>query len=599
MQIGLRPGLQLHLRLHLRLLLRLLTESPKRLLAPPPGYITNESTDLRMNKQGSNNSARSAAKRWAISTLSVVRSLVVALPLALVIHSQAEAQGQMQSGARAASAPRGKAPARPGPFSFETVAERARVLATSSYQAPVNRLPKEWRELDYDAYRDIRFRPEQAIWRGEKLPFELMFFHLGRGLVEPVRINEVTPKGVQPLEYDSSMFDYGKNKLDTAPLKDSGFAGFRVHYSLNNPAYKDELIVFLGASYFRAVGKGQVYGLSARGLAVDTAEPQGEEFPRFTEFWIEKPRKGATSLTINALLNSPRVTGAYKFVIQPGTETVVNVSARIFTRSAVQKIGIAPLTSMFTFGENQPGTNDYRPEVHDSDGLSVHTGEGEWIWRPLVNPQRLLVTSFGTTDVKGFGLQQRDRNFASYEDLEAKYQKRPSAWIEPMGDWGKGRVELVQIPSPDETNDNIVAYWVFDSATAPGRPLNVAYRMRFQQSSLTMPTNLATVSQTRRGRGFVQVPDGDIKFVVEFQGAALKPFKADMKPELVISNGGNAQFTDRNLYQNEETGDWRMIVRMKRLDSSKPIELRAYLAHENKPVSETWSYIVPPQTERP
>jgi glucans biosynthesis protein len=404
---------------------------------------------------------------------------------------------------------------------------------------------------------------------------------------------------VVPLEYDSALFDYGKNKLDTAPLRDSGFAGFRVHYALNNPAYKDELVVFLGASYFRAVGKGQVYGLSARGLAVDTAEPGGEEFPRVTEFWSERPKRGATTLTINALLNSPRVTGAYKFVVQPGTETVVNVSARIFTRGSVGKVGVAPLTSMFTFGENQPGTNDYRPEVHDSDGLSVHTGEGEWIWRPLVNPQRLLVTSFGTNNPKGFGLQQRDRNFANYEDLEAKYQRRPSAWVEPMGEWGRGRVELVQIPSPDETNDNIVAYWVFDKAPPPGRPLNIGYRLSFQNASIKMPTGLATVLQTRRGRGFVQVPDGDLKFVVEFEGDALKGFKGDNKPELVLTNGGNAEFTDRNLYQNEETGNWRMIVRLKRLDASKPIELRGYLAKEGKPISESWSYIVPSQTERP
>jgi glucans biosynthesis protein len=526
--------------------------------------------------------------------------LAVAFGLTMgTVCSLVAAQGQLPTNPDARPQAVKAAPRKPAPFSFETVAERARVMATQAYQAPVNRLPKEWRELDYDAYRDIRFRPEKAVWRAEKLPFELMFFHLGRGLSDPVRINEVTPQGVVPIEYDSSMFDYGKNKLDTAPLQGSGFAGFRVHYSLNNPAYKDELIVFLGASYFRAVGKGQVYGLSARGLAVDTAEPSGEEFPRFTEFWIEKPKRGATTLTINALLNSPRVTGAYRFVVQPGTETVINVSARIFTRTNVNKIGVAPLTSMFTFGENQPGSNDYRPEVHDSDGLSVENGDGEWIWRPLVNPQRLLVTSFGTTSPKGFGLQQRDRNFANYEDLEAKYQRRPSAWVEPMGDWGKGRVELVQIPSPDETNDNIVAYWVFDQATPPGRPLNVGYRIHYQQATLTLPPHLATVLQSRRGRGFVQIPDGDIKFVVEFEGAVLKPYKGDHKPDLMLTNAGNAEFTDRNLYQNEETGNWRMIVRMHRIDASKPIELRGFLADNGKPISETWSYIVPPQSEKP
>ncbi|MEO7334963.1 MAG: glucan biosynthesis protein, partial [Caldimonas sp.] len=292
-------------------------------------------------------------------------------------------------------------------FGFDDVSNIAKGIAAKPYKPPVDKLPAELRDLDYDALRDIRFNPQNALWRNEKLPFELMFLHQGRGLKESVAINTIEPSGVSRLAFDPFHFDYGRNQIDPAKLRDLGYAGFRVHYPLNNPAYKDEVLVFLGASYFRALGKNQLYGLSARGLAVDTAGPTGEEFPRFSEFWIERPKRGATSLTIYALLESRRLTGAYHFVLTPGTDTVMQVNARVYMREAVGKVGVAPLTSMYTFGENQPGRDDYRPEVHDSDGLSVETGDGEWIWRPLVNPRRLLVTSFTTTNPRGFGLLQR------------------------------------------------------------------------------------------------------------------------------------------------------------------------------------------------
>jgi glucans biosynthesis protein len=331
-------------------------------------------------------------------------------------------------------------------FGLDDVARRARDIASRPYKAPPDRLPQELKDLDYDAMRDIRFKPQDALWRAEKLPFELMFLHLGRGVREPVAINTIEQGRVHKVPFDPAHFDYGRNRVDPQKLRDIGFAGFRVHYAVNTPSYKDEVLVFLGASYFRALGKAQVYGVSARGLAVDTAQPEGEEFPRFSEFWIERPRRGATSLTIYALLESRRLAGAYRFVLAPGTDTVMQVSAQLFLRDPVGKLGIAPLTSMYAFGENQPGRDDYRPEVHDSDGLSIESREGEWIWRPLVNPRRLLVTSFTLDSPRGFGLMQRDRQPTSYEDPEALYERRPSVWVEPAGAWGAGRVELVQIP---------------------------------------------------------------------------------------------------------------------------------------------------------
>jgi len=476
-------------------------------------------------------------------------------------------------------------------FGFEDVAERARKLAQTPYQPAAEKLPREVREMDYDDYRDIRFKPSAALWREDKLPFEVMFFPAGRNFT-PVLVNEIVGQQARPVAYDPALFDFGRNKIDAKLKGELGFAGFRVHYAVNRADYKDEVVVFLGASYFRAVGKGQVYGLSARALAIDTAAPQGEEFPRFTEFWLEPPPHNATTLTIYALLDSQRVAGAYQFLVRPGVETVMTVHASLYARGDVGKLGIAPLTSMYDFGENQPGRDDYRPELHDSDGLSIHTGEGEWIWRPLVNPKRLLVTSFTTTDPRGFGLMQRDRAFTSYEDTEALYERRPSVWIEPLGGWGPGRIELVLIPTPDETNDNIVAYWVPSEPLARDKPLSIAYRMRWQmQADAHVP--LAIVTQTRRGRGYVKQPDGQIKFVVDFQGGPLKSLPAEAPLEAVVTVGANGELAERNLFRNNVTGGWRMTVRIKRADASKPVELRAFLRSPQATISETWSYIVP------
>ncbi|MEO5882241.1 MAG: glucan biosynthesis protein G [Caldimonas sp.] len=483
-------------------------------------------------------------------------------------------------------------------FGFEDVARRAEALAGQPYKPAAIRMPKEIRELDYDQYRDIRFRPEKSIWRAEKLPFELMLFLQGRAVSEPVEIHLVEPSGERALAFEQGLFDFGKNRIEAEKLRDLGFNGFRVHFPVNKPSHKDEVLVFQGASYFRALGKGQSYGLSARGLAVDTAAATGEEFPRFVEFWIERPRPGATSLVIHALLDSKRVAGAYRFVLAPGNETTMQVTARLFLRERIAKLGLAPLTSMFTFGENQPGHDDFRPEVHDSDGLSIQGADGEWIWRPLVNPKRLLVTSFTLTGPRGFGLMQRDRSPANYEDPEALYERRPSAWVEPVGNWGPGRIELVQIPTPDETNDNIVAYWVPQTTPAPGKPVDFAYRIRWQ-SAATLPTDKAWVVQTRRGRGFVKRPDGDINFVVDFDGQPLRGLSASEAIEPVIWVDANAEVRERNLFRNPVSGAWRMTVRIKRIDAAKPVELRAYLKQQQTTLSETWSYIVPAEPAKP
>lgn len=478
-------------------------------------------------------------------------------------------------------------------FDFEEIAARARQQSLRPYRSDSRKPPAELQALTYDQYRDIRFRPDHAWWRQEQLPFELMFFHLGKFQTEPVRINEVTERGARHIRYQSADFDYGRNKLTPKAWGDIGFAGWRAHYSLNNPKYKDELVVFLGASYFRALGAGLHYGLSARGLAIDTVGGQGEEFPRFTEFWIVRPAADAKTLTLYALLESPRSSGAYRFDVHPGAETVMEVRSRLFLRGKVATLGIAPLTSMFAFGENQPHRSDFRPEVHDSDGLMIATGEGEWIWRPLLNPNRMLTTSFSMGSLRGFGLMQRDRNFSSYEDSEARYELRPSAWIEPVGTWGPGRVELMQFNTPDETNDNVVAYWVPEQLPAPGQPLDFVYRLHWQGAQQMQRPPGGWVTQTRVGRGFAELAADEQQFVADFTGPALNALPANASVTAVVSAPANGQIMESNAYRVEATGAWRMTVRVKQLDPKQPTELRGFLQSEANALTETWSNILP------
>jgi periplasmic glucans biosynthesis protein len=481
-------------------------------------------------------------------------------------------------------------------FSFGTVADLAHRLAHAPYKPPVRTLPPALLKplFTYDQHRDIRFRPERALWRPQALPFELMFFHPGWLFEFPVRINEVEAGKVRHIAFETRDFDYGKNAVGGRDFGDIGFAGFRVHYPLNNATHKDELIVFLGASYFRAVSRGARYGLSARALAVDTVGGEREEFPRFVEFWIERPAPDAKTLTIYALLDSPRASGAYRFVVTPGDTTTIDVQSRVYLRAPVATLGIAPLTSMFFSGENQPHDDDFRPEVHDSDGLGVQTGEGEWIWRPLVNPPALGVSSFTTTNPRGFGLMQRDRSFARYEDLEARYELRPSVWIEPTGDWGAGRVELVQFPIREETDDNAVAYWVPAKPPAPGQPLDLSYRMSWQVKTDRTPPQ-SWVVQTRRGHGYMQNKIGpeEFQFVLDFDGPALRALDPKAAVNVVFTAGANGEVLYSNAQPNDVAGGWRTTLRFKRRDAAKPVELRAFLKTSNETVSETWSYLLP------
>lgn len=488
-------------------------------------------------------------------------------------------------------------------FSLEDVADKAQELAEHPYEPPQSNLPDVFRDMAFADYQQVRFKEEEAYWSDLKTPFKLMFYHQGMHFDVPVKIHEVTATDVKEIEYDPEQFAFGGVKVPPESLEGLGYAGFKVLYPLNEKGKLDELMSLLGASYFRVVGKDQVYGLSARGLAIDTAVAAGEEFPAFREFWIERPQPDRGSVVIYALLDSPRATGAYRLEVDPGKDSTVDVDAKVYLREPVEKLGIAPLTSMYLFGENQPSKQvNYRPELHDSDGLAIHAGNGEWIWRPLNNPKRLAISSYMVENPRGFGLMQRDRLFTHYQDLDDRYELRPSGWVETEGDWGKGHVELIEIPTPDETNDNIVAFWVPEEQPKPGEALELNYRLHFTMDEPALQdASLGWVSQTRLSVGdvkqsnLIRKPDGTTALIVDFVGPALAKLPQDAPVTTRMSIDDNAELVENNLRYNPVTKGWRMTLRFRIKDPVRPVEMRAALVEGDKTLSETWSYQMPGQ----
>lgn len=470
-------------------------------------------------------------------------------------------------------------------FRRDSVRQLAKAAMERPYKAPDSTLPEGFGGLDYDAYRGIRFRPDRAIWHGEKLGFELQLFHRGFLFEKQVEIYIVDNGIATRIDYDPALFTFEPGLPE--PPKDPalGFAGFRIHAPINRPDYYDEIAVFLGASYFRAVAKGQVYGISARGLAIGTAAPEGEEFPAFRAFWIEKPQPGATDIVVYGLLDGPSTAGAYRFTIRPGAETRVDVESTLYPRQALTTVGLAPLTSMFYFGSaDQRTVDDYRPAVHDSSGLAIRTGRGESIWRPLVNPEAVQVSAFLDENPMGFGLMQRERGYRDFLDLEAAYERRPSAWVEPVGAWGKGYVALVELPTRTEYEDNIVAFWRPEQPLPAGAPYDVTYRLTWL-SRLPQP-EIATVRSTRTG-GIGGTKDR--LFVIDFDGPALETARAAGALEgVVVASAGTVQ--DVVVYPNSETGGQRLSFRLSPGETDV-VELTARLKDAGGAViSESWAY---------
>lgn len=479
----------------------------------------------------------------------------------------------------------------PEPFRPALVRERAQALAAAPYAPPVETLPESLAGLDYDQYRDIRFRPESAIWAGTPSPFQLQAFHLGFGYREPVALNVVEGGAARRLIFDPAMFSYGP-LVENPPsvIEDLGFSGFRIHARVNSEDYLDEFAVFQGASYFRAVARGQVYGLSARGLAIATAEPTGEEFPTFREFWIETPADDADTIVVHALLDSPSTTGAYRFGLRPGASTVTEVEAVLYPRVDVATVGIAPLTSMFYFaGHDRVGIDDFRGAVHDSEGLLMWNGEGEWLWRPILNPDTLQISSFLDSKPHGFGLMQRERDFRVYQDLEADYHRRPSLWVEPIGDWGAGAVTLVEIPTDAEVHDNIVAFWRPRMPLAAGVPLRLAYRLHWRGEP-PVEHGLAKVRRTLVGLSEVGRPQRERDkrvFVIDFAGEGLVELGA--APITTQASASAGLLSPPVVKIEPEVGGVRVSLELDPQGAAVS-ELRCALVRDGAVVSETWLY---------
>jgi glucans biosynthesis protein len=476
-----------------------------------------------------------------------------------------------------------------GAVDFEVLRYHAKILASKAFQQQPITVPQSLLRLTYDQYRDIRFKPSESLWRRDRLPFELQFFHPGFSFDRTVQINVIDGRSSEPVAFSSSMFDYGRNKVPSASSS-MGFAGFRILYALNKPG--DELGAFQGSSYFRFLCQHAYYGQSARGLSINTGEPGGEEFPVFRDFWVRKPSADARTLVVYALLDGPTAAGAYQFTITPGAETVVQVHEVVYCRHNPAVLGFAPLTSMFWHGENSTESyDDFRPEVQDSDGMMVETGSGEWIWRPLTNSAFTRVSSFSDENPRGFGLLQRDRNFEDYQDLEAMYNLRPSTWVEPIGRWGRGAVRLVELHAPDETADNIAAFWVPETLPEPGEPIELSYKLHWFMDQVRPPAGYAV--STRLGKTATQERDLE-RFVVDFDGAYLSKEGPDPRIKPVITVGSGAKFVNSTIQKNPYNGTWRVMFSIKPDGSGHPVEMRCFLQKPPHVLTETWSYLWQP-----
>jgi glucans biosynthesis protein len=482
----------------------------------------------------------------------------------------------------------------PRHFSFEWLRQKARSLSNSAFKQAASPAADIVKAINFDAAQKIKFRADCALWANGPQAFPIRFFHLNEYVGQPVDIHVLTGVQARKIVYHSRYFDYGGTGLEGKLPENLGFAGFRV---MSGHAVQTDWLAFQGASYFRSSGQDNQYGASARGIAVDTALSTQEEFPRFRSFWIAEAPAGRADVTIYALLDGPSITGAYKFEANRDSGVIMNVHAELFARADIQRLGIAPLTSMYWYSEsNYRWGGDWRPEIHDSDGLALWTGRGERIWRPLFDPSAVQTNSFVDNNPRGFGLMQRDRDFNDYQDDSAFYNRRPGIWVEPLGQWGEGAVQLIEIPTDDEIHDNIVAYWQPKAPVQKGDVLTLDYRLYWQDNEPHPPISVARVVATRIGRGGVpgQPPQRDKrKFVIDFEGGPLSqmPPRFDMKPVVTLSRG---KVDNNYVVKVVGTSRWRAFFDVS-MDGKEPIDMRCFLRLGDQILSETWLYQYFPQ----
>jgi glucans biosynthesis protein len=463
----------------------------------------------------------------------------------------------------------------------ETILDIAKTIASKPYSPDHIAEDDVLHSLSYDQYHEIKNRPDKTIWGTEKVPFRLELLPAGFLYKTPVTVSVVENGITKGLVGSPDMFDLGESVKKALSGRILPLSGFRLLSQINSPSAWDEFMVFQGASYFQAIQAGGAYGLSSRGLAINTADPKGEEFPEFRRFWIERPDAKSSSITVWALLDSPSVTGAYCFTIIPGKETVTKVDLALFPRKELDNVGIAPLTSMFLFDESQKSrVDDLRPEVHDSDGLQITEASGEKIWRQLKNPYSLQASSFTTMAPKGFGLVQRSRKSTDYYDLNAHYEHRPSAWIEPIGDWGQGKVILIEIPSNKETNNNIITFWRPDNKLTPDKSWHFSYKIHWGVPPKEKHP-LGEVMSTRIGPS----SNGkDQTFLISYKGV-VDPLE---KLQINISTS-KGKILNPIIETDAEANETRVRFELDP-EKSNLAELRLCLQKEGKPVTETWLY---------
>ena len=503
--------------------------------------------------------------------------------------------------------------ATPGQDILSTILQKTQKRAGRSFKPEEARVPDFLWSLTETQWKGIQFNPNQSLWRKKPLLFDLDLSHPGFIYNHSVVINVVENGVSTVLPFSPELFTYSnKTLVGKVTQTPPGFAGFRITYPLNSAHSRDDVLSFLGASYFNSTGKHARKGVHARGLALNTALSSGEEFPFFREFWIVAPQPNDTTITVYAMLDAPSLTGTYRFIIAPGTSTTMEVEATLFLRKDAvwpQKIGIAPLTSMFLHAETENGKpGDYRPEVHNSDGLMLFRGDNAWSWIPLVNPSRLAVNTFQMENPRGFGLMQRDANFDHYQDITRRFDKKSSVWVEPQGDWGTGRVELIQIPSGDEIHDNITAFWVpdfltSDSGAQPPASISFAYKLYWMTPGVT-PHTLGRATNTRVIRNA-----DSARFFIDFESEALKNLPEDFGLTSLVETPESAPISEKQLMKNPVTGGWRLVfsVKLPRQDSvmqsiisaregSARLRFRALLKRgENlpDPLTEEWIYDLP------
>ncbi|MFK7751356.1 MAG: glucan biosynthesis protein [Sedimentitalea sp.] len=472
-------------------------------------------------------------------------------------------------------------------FSRDTVVQRARDLANRRYMArPM--VPQDWQDLSYEMYKSIWFRHDRALWYDTETPYEVDFFHPGLYFPRAIQMHRVEDGLAYPVPFDLANFDRTDKVPALSETGNMGFSGFRLRTELTQPGIKNEFCVFQGASYFRAIGHGEFYGQSARGLALKTGDPMGEEFPDFIEFWLETPKPGQRNIVVHALLDSPSVAGAYCFDITPGPDCVMEVSATLFPRTELGHVGLGPLTSMFLYdATDRTRFDDFRPAVHDTDGLMMWNGAGEVIWRALANPRHLQISAFGDENPRGFGLMQRTRALSDFADFEANYHKRPCAWIEPKGDWGQGAVTLVEIPADKEIYDNIVAYWRPRDPMPAGQQVDLAYRLTWGETA-PVTTELPRVIKTATGARHTGAADLPGRIVtVDFEADPV--FDDGAEAMSVHISSPHVETTKGVLQRNPETGGLRLAFAFDPGERDL-VELRAQLRKDGKMASEVWMY---------